>query len=99
MGLEMQITHKDKRSGKTVILSMFYDNIHAKNHHSDIIDNFILNGTYNKIVPSFNLSDIFENITTMNGNLFHYTGSLTVPPCTESVEWLLIDEIQPISEE
>ncbi len=31
--------------------------------------------------------------------LFHYEGSLTVPPCTENVEWNIIDDPQPISKE
>jgi carbonic anhydrase len=31
--------------------------------------------------------------------LFHYEGSLTVPPCTENVEWNIYDDPQPISKE
>ena len=30
--------------------------------------------------------------------IYHYEGSLTVPPCTENVEWNIIDDPQPISE-
>ena len=31
--------------------------------------------------------------------IFHYEGSLTVPPCTENVEWNIIDDPLPISNE
>jgi carbonic anhydrase len=31
--------------------------------------------------------------------IFHYEGSLTVPPCTENVEWNIIDDPLPISKE
>jgi carbonic anhydrase len=31
--------------------------------------------------------------------IFHYEGSLTVPPCSENVEWNIINDPQPISKE
>lgn len=30
---------------------------------------------------------------------FHYKGSLTTPPCAEVVNWLVVDDPQPISYE
>lgn len=31
--------------------------------------------------------------------IFHYEGSLTTPPCSEIVEWVIIHDPQPISTE
>ena len=37
--------------------------------------------------------------TIQKTKIYHYEGSLTTPPCSEIVEWIVIDEPQPISTE
>lgn len=42
-----------------------------------------------------NLGDVFE--AQFAGNYYHYGGSLTRPPCTESVHWYILEEPAPIT--
>lgn len=48
-------------------------------------------------IDSLNVSDLFGHLTSSKG-FYHYQGSLTTPPCTESVNWFVYNEVQPISE-
>ena len=44
---------------------------------------------------SVNLQDFLENC---GPNYYHYKGSLTTPPCYESVEWVVLENVIPITE-
>ncbi len=39
----------------------------------------------------------FKNILPRNLGYFTYMGSLTFPPCTENVQWVILKEAQPVS--
>jgi len=43
----------------------------------------------------FNIGDIFSS--QIAGSYYHYGGSLTRPPCTESVHWYILETPAPIS--
>ena len=44
------------------------------------------------------LSSLVKHLDKKKG-LYHYHGSLTTPPCTQVVNWIIVDDPQPISEE
>ena len=43
--------------------------------------------------------DLAPLITNSTGNFFFYVGSLTTPPCTEDVQWIISDEIRCIGKD
>lgn len=43
-----------------------------------------------------NLSSFLSSVDV--DKYWHYDGSFTTPPCTEGVEWFVIDQVQPISQ-
>lgn len=45
---------------------------------------------------SFNLNTLVSGLKKEN-NLYHYAGSLTTPPCSQSVAFLVVDDPQPIT--
>jgi carbonic anhydrase len=50
-----------------------------------------------------NFTDLFtkydENGKPIDPGFFHYQGSLTFPPCFETVNWMIYKEVLPISKE
>ncbi|CDW76242.1 UNKNOWN [Stylonychia lemnae] len=98
MDVEVQIIHTDKMTGQPqAVVSLFYDQDHAKYQHNPFLENFVLNGNSSKNVQKFNLAQAFKNITSLNKRLFYYQGSMTTPPCQSGIQWLIVNEIQPLS--
>jgi len=49
------------------------------------------------IAPKLDVKRLVDSLNPQK--LFHYEGSLTVPQCAEIVQWIVVDDPQPISEE
>ncbi len=43
--------------------------------------------------------DLIKNLNFNKNNLYTYKGSLTTPPCSEIVTWLVVNQPQSISKE
>jgi carbonic anhydrase len=50
------------------------------------------------MTPHATLVNLTQLVESLNFNeLYHYQGSLTTPPCSENVSWLVVNDPQPIS--
>ncbi len=51
------------------------------------------------MIPRIPLMPLIKNLNINKQNLYTYKGSLTTPPCSEIVTWLVINQPQTISRE
>ncbi|OMJ88242.1 hypothetical protein SteCoe_9824 [Stentor coeruleus] len=90
--IEMHIVMKDESQKHTfVVFGVFYKVGSTVNKFlAKIIENFGLE-------TKFNLQDNFES--TLVNSFYTFAGSLTTPPCSEGLLWLLDDKVREISKE
>ncbi|UQS85662.1 carbonic anhydrase family protein [Apilactobacillus apisilvae] len=79
---EIHLVHKDN-IGQTVVVALLLKIGNANSAIQEIINNFKV-GAENNV--SIKLSEWVPNLAKG----FHYAGSLTTPPLTENVEWVVI---------
>lgn len=77
------------------ILSLIYKN--STNEKSHFFEAW--NVTTSTAHTHFNMAEAFEADFLKTRGYYTYFGSLTVPPCEESVQWFVVDEMLPIEDE
>jgi hypothetical protein len=88
LAAEMQLVHADP-SGSKVIVSILFE--------EDEVEEGALIGTIG--AGNGTLSVLPEFQDQLVGSYYSYTGSMTVPPCTESVDWYIMQETAKVSAE
>ena len=93
--LEMHLVHMDSKNQFTVISILGEQGFETE--YSEFLNLFLplKEGVTKEIHESFDLTDLFQDNTAY----YSYKGSLTTPPCTEQVNWIILKESITISEE
>lgn len=94
--LELHLVHENERK-ETLVVSVFIKQGKENDNLDDLIDEAVTkikNGTEHKLIL-FNPAKLLPKSKTH----FQYAGSLTTPPCSEGVIWILLsDPIQDSKE-
>ena len=93
--LEMHLVHMDSKNEFTVISILGEQGVETE--YSEFLNLFLplKEGETKEIHESFDLTDLFHD----NTEYYSYKGSLTTPPCTEPVNWIILKESVTISKE
>jgi carbonic anhydrase len=86
--MEVHLVHQNDR-GEYAVVSMFFEE-GARNEIIDRLPSFRASRGEDPYGDPFDYNLLFPNRT----DYFHYNGSLTTPPCSEGVAWIVIK--QPI---
>lgn len=95
--LELHIYHISIDKKHKSVLAVFFDTQVGGNTTSSFIDsifttsdNTTSEGEASWVPRLVSLQEMLDNLN--NTKMLHYEGSLTTPPCTQNVEWNLIDD-------
>jgi len=97
MPMEMHMVHQRKDGGLAVVSVLFKEGNVANENFSKIIANLPNAKGEKKHITDINLE---LNVHLPKDNYaYHYVGSLTTPPCSESVQWLVLQDMVTLTAE
>lgn len=94
--LEMQMMHKSRKDGGMVILSILFKLDDKENKFLDQFWPYIPSFEWNQAVDITGGVDPKE-LHLNRKQFYQYRGSLTTPPCTEGVIWMVMKKIHKVS--
>lgn len=90
--LEMHIVHKTSDGSRIAVIALLFKAINDTEYTNDFLNSVISS----EITPqNFDLDSLLDD--GLLDNFFTYTGSLTTPPCTENVTWIISRQISRVS--
>ena len=94
--LELHLVHQDAASGNLAVVGVLFETGAENNFMGHFMENLPAdaNGTYNDAMKYF-AADVLPAST----GYYTYPGSLTTPPCSEIVTWLVLKEPVVASQE
>jgi len=88
--MEMHMVHQSD-NGKLAVVSILFEEGNAVNPNiAKIVEHLPAQKGETKHLDNVNLS--LEAHLPENNQAYHYKGSLTTPPCSEDVQWLILKE-------
>jgi carbonic anhydrase len=92
--LELHIVHTDYLSSRLAVLAIYFDVAAGGNSDNPFLTALQLN-VQNPSITSLPLEALVGGLK--KNAIYSYEGSLTTPPCSEIVTWIINNEPQPIS--
>lgn len=93
--LEMHMVHQGDDKSLAVVSILFEEGQVPNDNIAKIISNFPAAKGESKHITDVNL-DLQVHLPKDN-QAYHYVGSLTTPPCSEGVEWLVLKETNKVT--
>lgn len=86
--LELHFVHKNDASGKLAVMGVFVEEGAANPIFAEYIDHLptVKDSSYN-VATTFNPASLFP----ADKDYYTYAGSLTTPPCSEIVTWIVME--------
>jgi carbonic anhydrase len=93
--LEMHIVHKNESAQELSVIGIFFDMKKGGNETNWFLEEFLENNTNTDDhgswkVPKLDIKKLVDRLN--NRRIYHYEGSLTTPPCSEIVQWIVVDD-------
>jgi carbonic anhydrase len=87
--LEFHFVHKSYEENRLAVIAVYFDVEDGGDKPNDFIASLNLNDA-KPTVKYYPLMQLFNSLDS--SKFYHYKGSLTTPPCSEIVNWLVVND-------